>query len=71
LKKEYLKVLPALSLEDIEPRTVESDEFKELKNNYEKRFKDKDNEIADMEKKIENMGTLMEELARELQKQKN
>ncbi|MGP8023932.1 MAG: tyrosine-type recombinase/integrase [Methanobacterium sp.] len=71
LSRDYLKCLPYLSLENVETKTIESKDVKELKNNYEKRFKAKDNEIAEMEKKIENMGTLMEKLARELQKQKN
>ena len=35
LKREYLKVLSYLSLEPVETVTLESDEVKQLKNNYE------------------------------------
>ena len=66
LKKEYLKVLPALSLEDIEPRTVESDEFKELKNNYEKGFKAKDNQIAELQENQEDTKKILDQVMKEL-----
>ena len=34
LKEQYVKYLPFLSIEDVETRTIESEEYKELKENY-------------------------------------
>lgn len=45
LKKDYLDILPFLSLEKIGTKTVESDEYKELKKQYQDDSKSKDEEI--------------------------
>ena len=45
LKKKYLTALPYLSLEDVEVKTIESNEFQELKEYYINESKNKENEI--------------------------
>lgn len=45
LKNDYVKMLPFLSLSEVGPVTLESPEFKELKNKYENESKAKEKEI--------------------------
>ena len=52
LKKDYLDILPFLSLEKIGTKTVESDEYKELKNQYEIDSKAKEEEMAKMKREL-------------------
>lgn len=59
LKKEYMDILPVLCLEDMETVTIESPEFQELKEMYERDAKVKDEEMARMNKRIELMEKLM------------
>ena len=60
LKREYLKVLSYLSLEPVETVTLESDEVKQLKNNYENRFKEKDEEMESMKKRMAEMEDILQ-----------
>ncbi len=69
LKREYLKVLSYLSLEPVETVTLESDEVKQLKNNYENRFKEKDEEMESMKKRMSEMeDTLQKTVDKQLDK---
>lgn len=59
VKMDYLEVLPHLSVEDIETKTILSPEFKELKEKYELDSKAKDEEMARMNKRLELMEHLL------------
>ncbi|MFZ0441669.1 MAG: hypothetical protein WAL81_03460 [Methanobacterium sp.] len=52
LKDHYLKCINALSIQDVEVKTIESPEFKELKEQYEYDSKAKAEKIALMEKQM-------------------
>lgn len=55
LKNDYAKILPFLSLNDVNPITLESPEFQELKNNYENESKSKDEKIKRLEEEIKKL----------------
>jgi len=72
MKKDYLDILPFLSLEEIKPKTVESDEFKKIMEQYENDSKakeeeiknlkaEKDEEMALMNKRLELMEQLLKD----------
>ena len=63
LKKDYLDILPFLSLEKIGTKTVESDEYKELKEQYLNDSKAKEEEIQKLKaEKDEEMAEMRREL---------
>jgi len=73
LRNEYIKCLPDLSIEKTEARIVESDEYKKLTEQYEndskakeeeiKKLKaEKDEEMANIKKKMELMDKMMKDL---------
>ena len=66
LKKDYLDVLPFLSLEEIEKRTVESDEYKQLKEQYEKESKSRDEEIKKLTEQNKLTMKLVEDLIKDM-----
>ena len=69
LKNEYLRILPYLSLEEVETRTVESDEYKELKEHYAEDSKAKDVEIKEMKQKMELMDEMLKSMMEKQLKQ--
>lgn len=54
-KNDYAKILPFLSLSEVNPITLESPEFKELKNSYENESKSKEEKIKIQEKEIKKL----------------
>lgn len=62
VKKDYMEVLPYLSVKDTETRTIYSPEYLELKEKYERDSKVKDKEMAEMRKKMELMDDMLKEL---------
>lgn len=55
LKNDYAKILPFLSLNDVNPITLESPEFKEFKDNIEIESKSKDEKIKRLEEEIKKL----------------
>lgn len=53
LKEDYLEVVNELSIKDIEVKSIDSPEYKELKEMYENDSKAKDKEIARMNRELE------------------
>ena len=66
MKKDYFDVLPFLSLEKIEKRTVESDEYKKLKEQYEKDTKARDEEIENLKEQNKLTRKLVEDLIKDM-----
>jgi integrase len=66
LSRDYLKCLPYLSLENVETKTIESEDVKELKNNYEKGFKAKDSQIAELQENQEDTKKILDQVMEEL-----
>lgn len=59
LRTEYLRILPNLCIEQVEVKTIESIEYQELKEHYEKDSKLKNEKIEAMEKRMELMEKLL------------
>lgn len=60
LQKSYIKHLDYLCLNDVETLTIESREYKELKGQYEKDSKLKDEKMAKMAEKMEKLEGILE-----------
>lgn len=59
LKSIYVKYLPSITIEPVETLTLESDEYKKLKEKYDKDSNDKDIKIAEMEKRMKKLEKLI------------
>ena len=55
LKMRYMDILPYLSIEEVKTRTVESDEYRELKEQYKKDSQKKSAEIENLTEKLEKL----------------
>lgn len=66
LKEDYISVVNELSTIDFEVKTIESPEFKELKDNYEKDSKAKSEEIEKLKEENEITRKIVEDFIKNL-----
>lgn len=68
LKKDYIEVVNELSINEVEVKTIESEEYKELKEKYETDSKAKEEEIAKLKKEFGLVKNILEGMLDEEEK---